>query len=128
MEMTDLTKITTPFGLLDEETQEALRNCDGPWEVFWETQWRLIQKPNWSSAFAYRQTPLPTTYPKIPWEHVDEKWQFWARDESGDGWLYADKPKCDCIMWDAHVARESDVLKLDPGTCDWRDSLVERPK
>lgn len=28
----DLTKITTPFGLLDETTRKALRECGGPYE------------------------------------------------------------------------------------------------
>ncbi len=32
--MTDLTKITTPFGLLDAETQEALKAHGGPWEYY----------------------------------------------------------------------------------------------
>lgn len=32
--MIDLTKITTPFGLLDKETQDALRAHGGPYEWF----------------------------------------------------------------------------------------------
>jgi hypothetical protein len=32
--MTDLTKVNVPFGLLDEETQTALREHPGPIEVW----------------------------------------------------------------------------------------------
>jgi len=37
--MTDLTAITTPYGLLDPETQEALKAHGGPWEVFSAFGW-----------------------------------------------------------------------------------------
>lgn len=37
--MTDLTKITTPFGLLDEATQEALKAHGGPFEWFSGEAW-----------------------------------------------------------------------------------------
>ena len=33
--MIDLTKITTPFGLLDAETQKALMKHGGPYEVYY---------------------------------------------------------------------------------------------
>ena len=37
--MTDLTKITTPFGLLDAETQDAMMAHGGPYEVYAESGW-----------------------------------------------------------------------------------------
>lgn len=55
--MTDLTKITTPFGLLDEATQEALRECGGPWEVFYDDGWNVTYQPGWFYNLAYRQRP-----------------------------------------------------------------------
>lgn len=37
--MTDLTKITTPFGLLDEATQEALKAWPHGFEEWWNGDW-----------------------------------------------------------------------------------------
>ena len=37
--MTDLTTITTPFGLLDAETQEALKAHGGPYEWWSGGEW-----------------------------------------------------------------------------------------
>lgn len=37
--MTDLTQIKVPFGLLDSETQEALKAHGGPYEVFSHFGW-----------------------------------------------------------------------------------------
>lgn len=57
--MTDLTKITTPFGLLDEETQAALKAHGGPFEIL--NQRGLWQKidPSWSQHSTYRVKPTP---------------------------------------------------------------------
>ena len=55
----DLTAITTPFGLLDEATQYALRAHGGPYEYFGGIDWHvntLIE--HW--AFVYRVKPVPT--------------------------------------------------------------------
>lgn len=53
----DLTKITTPFGLLDEQTQEALRAHGGPYE-WWQGIWEDIE-PMWGKAITYRVKPQP---------------------------------------------------------------------
>lgn len=61
--MTDLTKITTPFGLLDEETQRALKECGGPWEIFdYRGKWSSRDKPEFCKSHAYRQKPQPREY------------------------------------------------------------------
>lgn len=57
--MADLTKIEKPFGLLDEETQKALRECGGPWEVFGETWEDNGGEPAWYPHFTYRLKPQP---------------------------------------------------------------------
>lgn len=53
----DLTKITTPFGLLDAETQEALRAHGGPYQ-WWQGVWEDIE-PNWVGTMTYRVKPQP---------------------------------------------------------------------
>lgn len=58
--MTDLTKITTPFGLLDPETQGALMDHCGPWEVFTDQGWEKPSEPvGWFPARTYRVRPAP---------------------------------------------------------------------
>lgn len=58
--MTDLTKITTPFGLLDEETQDALMAHGGPYEVFCDNgTWSKHDSPVWFGGITYRVKPLP---------------------------------------------------------------------
>ena len=53
--MTDLTAITTPFGLLDRETQEALKAHGGPLEVFSNDGiWRTTEDPSWVPYIAIR--------------------------------------------------------------------------
>ena len=61
--MTDLTKITTPYGLLDEATQKALREhalC-GKIEVFAENGWQTCRAPfhSWSMMVVRRLKPQP---------------------------------------------------------------------
>ena len=60
--MTDLTAITTPFGLLDRETQEALKAHGGPWEWFagsagWAVS--LHNPTDWHPAYVIRVKPAP---------------------------------------------------------------------
>ena len=58
--MTDLTAITTPFGLLDRETQEALKAHGGPWEYWTGHRWTFPDKiPGWFPELAYRVKPAP---------------------------------------------------------------------
>jgi hypothetical protein len=60
--MTDLTKITTPFGLLDETTQEALwrhHKESRKIEYYDGKVWQEINPPSFSPIYAYRAAPLP---------------------------------------------------------------------
>lgn len=58
--MTDLTAITTPFGLLDRETQEALKAERPNIEMFSGTEWSPVLR-DWplAEALAYRVKPAP---------------------------------------------------------------------
>ncbi len=57
--MTDLTAITTPFGLLDAETQAALKAHGGPYEWYDGTCWHpMAYQPSWwFLRDIYRVTP-----------------------------------------------------------------------
>lgn len=64
MMFSDLTQINVPFGLLDPETQEALKAHGGPFEVFAGREWGkpYSQRPNeFAIDFAYRVKPTPAT-------------------------------------------------------------------
>lgn len=55
---TDLTAITTPFGLLDEATQDALEAHDGEIEYYGSQGW-VIKKPLWNRNLTYRARKKP---------------------------------------------------------------------
>ena len=67
----DLTAITTPFGLLDRETQEALRAHGGPLEHWTGLGWHLSSDPYFASATTYRVKPAPPK-PREWWVNLRE--------------------------------------------------------
>lgn len=73
----DLTKITTPFGLLDEATQKALRECGGPWEFYNSDGWEDVgERPQWIPVFAIRLKPQPPK-PRTVWLNKNPENGFW---------------------------------------------------
>jgi len=88
--MVDLTKITTPFGLLDEATQKALRDHDGPIEHFNRYgDWVLCIEPGWHLALAYRVRPQPPK-PREWWVHPTKGWSiaFRGGDRRDTEWVH----------------------------------------
>jgi hypothetical protein len=63
----DLTAITTPFGLLDAETQGALRAHGGPYEIFGACGW-VDYDPTWHTPCTYRVKPSPPK-PREAWAY-----------------------------------------------------------
>jgi hypothetical protein len=123
---TDLTKITTPFGLLDPETQVLLRSHGGPYEHFnSHGQW-VTCDPFWQKSIAYRVKQK--SKPSIDWSHVSPEYKWLAQNPSGTPFLFVSKPVPGIDHWvtggSAVVAKTFASYK--PGTCDWKDSLVER--
>lgn len=83
--MTDLTKITTPFGLLDAETQKALQEHCGPFEFYdYRGLWSDIGSGEWFPSLAYRVKPQP---PKPR--------EWWANIYPGVGFMHATKAEAD---------------------------------
>jgi len=83
--MTDLTKITTPFGLLDVKTQQALRDhlaAGGEVEVF-NNGWREIVGADFyfGSPVTYRAKPKPL--------------EFWLNEYSDGRYVYLTKQEAD---------------------------------
>jgi hypothetical protein len=74
--MTDLTKITTPYGFLDEATQKALRECGGPYQIVCGWGWDDADNPAWVGGSTYRLKPQPPK-PREFWlvtTNPDEAW------------------------------------------------------
>jgi hypothetical protein len=75
---TDLTTITTPFGLLDKATQKALRECGGPWEFYSNFEgWLKITRPDFSynMGVTYRLKPQPPK-PREWWMKRGHGWSM----------------------------------------------------
>lgn len=134
--MTDLTKITTPFGLLDPETQEALKAHGGPYECWDGGKWLGWVYPSWLGDNTYRVKPQPLTQPltkpltkpSIDWSHVAPEYKWLAMIRTGEGFLFTCKPRItNSWQWggcDGKLGRACAFASYRPGTCDWRDSLV----
>ena len=69
------------------------------------------------------------TKPSIDWDHVSENFQYLAMDEDGSHHLFAEKPEPIVLEWaaDALYIHAEHFASFSAGTCDWKDSLVERP-
>jgi hypothetical protein len=68
--------------------------------------------------------------PSIDWEHVRGEYKFLAQDIDGNAWLYWEKPELRACGWQTtrgECAEAQQFASYTPGTCDWKDSLVERP-
>jgi len=65
LQFDDLTKINVPFALLDDETQEALRNCGGPLQLVGSHGWADMDPPNFNGYTTYRQKPGPKVWWRI---------------------------------------------------------------
>ena len=69
------------------------------------------------------------TKPSIEWSHVSEDFQYLAMDSGGLHHLFAEKPEPIAVEWTTHALYiyAEHFASFTPGTCDWKDSLVERP-
>ena len=130
--MTDLTKIEKPFGFLDNETQQALRNHGGPYERYSEDGDWVGIFPSWLKNSCYRVKTQPLTKPSIDWSHVADKYKWLAIDENKSAYLYIDKPLTHNMrkVWtaDKDYIPAVNFASFKQGTCDWKDSLIERPE
>jgi hypothetical protein len=73
----DLTAITSPFGLLDAATQDALRKHGGPWIWFDGKEWHQTSEPAFEPAYVYCAAPNVETVaitggPEYDWTFAQE--------------------------------------------------------
>lgn len=131
--MTDLTKITAPFGLLDPETQEALRKWEHGVDCYEPiVGWQKVQRPTWKTNLTYRARPAPLVPDSIDWSHVAPEWKWMARDEGGThSHFFEQKPYVSGDMWYVDKVNVLGITRAFAsyrrGTVAWQDSLVQRP-
>ena len=70
-----------------------------------------------------------TVKPSIDWSHVSEDFRYLAMDECGLPHLFVEKPEPIDVEWTTYALfiYAKHFASFIPGTCDWKDSLVERP-
>ena len=94
------------------------------------SRWYSDHSPDWRwSVFDYRIKQEPVTYPTVDWSIFTDDMQWIAFDENGDCYAYTDKPKVNNNMWILSAGKvfSTQHIKIGRGTCDWRDSLIQRP-
>ena len=69
------------------------------------------------------------TKPSIDWSHVSSEYNYLVQDSDGEGYLCGEEPSRVKSGWNAGSPNISATAftSYDPGTCDWKDSLVKRP-
>jgi len=96
------------------------------------TAWTAMGTFNTYTRGNFDLVPLqakPLTQPSVNWDHVADKCTALTRDENGKICLHTREPIPGACAWiGGGVTSNARVFaSLDPGTCDWRDSLVRRP-
>lgn len=127
----NLYKNTTPFGLLSEEDQEALRNYKKGLEFYAGETWLpALPESCFVNTIVYR---FKASLPSIDWKAVSRNYNWLARDVSGTMYLYESKPEIIkgmgyWVVTDSSIARETaPFASAKLGDCSWEESLVRRP-
>ena len=73
------------------------------------------------------------TKPTINWDHVAPKYKYFSEDSEGNAFLYEEEPyvATGASAWYAQsneVVEANGFASYTKGTCDWKDSLIERPE
>ena len=70
------------------------------------------------------------TKPSIDWSHVSPEYNYLAQDKNGDGYLCGKEPSCHTSAWDMEspYLSATTFTSYEPGSCDWKVSLVKRPE
>jgi len=126
----DLTQITAPFGLLDDDTQARLKAWPHGWECFDKRGWK-VWEPYWAFTATYRAKPAPLTQDTVPWEQIPKWAKAAARDADGMAYVFAETPVVGGTGWGSSKERariDNCHAGYQRGTCHWKDSLQFRPE
>lgn len=92
------------------------------------------ETPSWDwSLNDYRIAPKPEpTKDTIPWDAIDERFRWAARDANSTIAAFECAPKPDRDYWSVSagnfVILTGNFVGTTPGTIDWRESLQQRPE
>ena len=91
--------------------------------------WHDIGNPSWHSHYLYR---IKETKPSIDWSHIATEYRWLAMDKCGEAYVYDRKPSLVEVWnaWDVsgQYHNVGVLVSYKAGTCDWKNSLVERPE
>ena len=93
--------------------------------------WQGDSFPDWIEQNEYRIKP---TKPSIDWSHVSPAYTHMATDKDGRTWLYHNRPPCGERQWEDPYdlnfppCKAETFTSFKAGICDWKDSLVARPR
>ena len=98
-------------------------------------EWIEVTNPEFNWCFNdYRIKDVPLTKPQINWDHVNPEFKCMATDSDGHTYLFSETPRHDdsdaywTLGGKPGMCVEADgFASFIPGTCEWNDSLVERP-
>lgn len=82
------------------------------------------------AAIAKAKGEIKPTKPSIDWSHVDKRYNWLAKNDDGNAFLYDRVPWSQgyaFVGWAGSYVRADVFSSYQPGTCDWRDSLIVRP-
>ncbi len=135
----DLTKITSSFGLLDAETQKALKEYKGTIEYFDGEDWVDCRSAGIHGKYkTYRvKPPEPLVDMTIPWDAIKEEFQWAAAYEDGTIKVYTEEPKPSMehgFWFSSHsygcmcFRIEDKLTGVSRGNKPWDQTLQQRPK
>ena len=91
--MIDLTKIEKPYGLLDKETQDALKahsENGGEIQRYYQRGWMRLVAQAWDHAFVYRAKPEPVVKEYTHRQRIQDSAGYFEPMLSGNcehGWV-----------------------------------------
>lgn len=104
-------------------------------QALYDGEWVTILLPIWYPQNTYRLVKSETkpceTKPSIDWSHVSKNMKYMATDSNGESYLFEGKPSQGSCTWGSHQGcsiKASNFTSYKAGTCDWKNSLVERPE
>lgn len=130
----DLTAITAPFGLLDDDTQQRLRAWPhGATFLTVNGSWAPRGSMPWYANVTYRARPAPLVPDYVDWSQVGPAVNHFARNEDGVVCGFECEPRQNGRgWWSDRGTLITDVDRLfpsyNPGTVKWFNSLISRPE
>lgn len=114
-----------------EEKIEVMQHCLNHGKIIMDGNlWQLRGWPNFNwEEHDYSIYEEPKTKPSINWEHVNPEYKYMASNIDGNTYLYLTKPvigEYGAWQGDGYYVEADAFSSFHSGTCDWKDSLVER--